>query len=213
MEVTWLGGACFRLRGRDAAIATDPHTAGITQRSALPKADVVTLSRPLADGSPERLARANQPGRHPFVADGPGEYEVAGVYVHGVAGGGDGEAITFYAVDVDRLTVGYFARLTAGPSDSLLDELGAVHVLLVNVDGEPGALPPPRILQLVNRIEPNIVVPFGTGNGGSRSQSPAWRRAAQELSSAEPSSQSAVSVTRANLPEPVTVCMLEPRHK
>ena len=215
MEVTWLGGGCFRLRGRDAAIATDPHTAGISQRALLPKADLVTLSLPLPDASPRTLARANRSGREPFVADGPGEYEVGGVYVHGVAerSGRRDEAVTLYAIDIDRLTVGHIARLTAEPSDGLLDELGAVHVLLINVDGEPGALSPQRITQVINRIEPNVVVPFGPDNGAPGSQPSAWMRMARELSSAEPSAESSLSVTRASLPEPVTVCVLEPRNR
>ena len=137
MEVTWLGGTAFRLRGRDAAVATDPHTSGIKQRSARPKADLVTLGDPAAGVAYDDLVRPNKPGRTPFVADGPGEYEVAGVYVHGVAEhNGAGEpATTLYTIEIDRLNVGVFSRLTEEPSDALLDELGGLHVLLINVDG------------------------------------------------------------------------------
>ncbi len=209
MEVTWLGGTAFRLRGRDAAVATDPHTSGIKQRSARTKADLVTLGDPAAGVAYDDLVRPNKPGRTPFVADGPGEYEVAGVYVHGVAEhNGAGEpATTLYTIEIDRLNVGVFSRLTEEPSDALLDELGGLHVLLINVDGGSTGLPPERIIHLVNRIEPSIVVPYGP-NDASR-----WKDVARELGGGSTTAQASLSVTRSRLPEPVALQLLAPRVK
>ncbi len=208
MEVTWLGGTAFRLRGRDAAVATDPHTSDIKQPSARPKADLVTLSEPVADVPYDDLVRPNKAGRRPFVADGPGEYEVAGVYVHGVAehNGTSEPATTLYTIEIDRLNVGSFSRLTEEPSDALLDELGGVHVLLINVDGGATALPPERIIHLVNRIEPNIVVPYGPN--GTR-----WEEVARELGGGSTTAEASLSITRARLPEPVALQLLAPRTK
>ena len=60
MDVTWVGGDCFRLRGRDASVLTDPHTSGIRQRSAMPKADVVTLSESVGDNWSKRADAAHR---------------------------------------------------------------------------------------------------------------------------------------------------------
>ncbi len=208
MEVTWLGGTAFRLRGRDAAVATNPHTSSIKQRSARPKADLVALSEPVATVPYDDLVRPNKSGRSPFVADGPGEYEVAGVYVHGIAEhNGTGEpATTLYTIDIDRLNVGAFSRLTEEPSDALLDELGGIHVLLINVDGGATALPPERIIHLVNRIEPNIVVPYGPK--GTK-----WLEVARELGGGSTTAEASLSVSRGRLPEPVALQLLAPRTK
>ncbi len=209
MEVTWLGGACFRIRGRDAAVATDPATAKISKRSARPKADLVTLSDTTADAEADAV-RPNHDQRVPFVADGPGEYEVCGVYVHGLSerpGGGT----TLYTIDVDHVIVGHFASLSADLSDALVDDLGPINVLLIDVD-EAGAAPAGHALKLINRIEPNIVVPYGRANGAGGDPDAAWLRIARDLSGTDVVGESSLSVNRSNLPEPVTVRVLEARH-
>lgn len=209
MEITWLGGACFRIRGRDAAVATDPSTAKISKRSARPKADLVTLSDATADADADAV-RANHGDRVPFIADGPGEYEVCGVYVHGVSER-PGGATTLYTIDVDHVTVGHFASLSAELSDALVDELGPIHVLLIDVDADRAGTAG-HAVQLINRIEPNIVVPYGRDNGANGDPDVAWLRIARDLSGAGVVGENSVSVNRSNLPEPVTVRVLEARH-
>ena len=146
----------------------------------------------------------------PFIADGPGEYEVCGIYVHGLPerpGGGT----TLYTIDVDHVTVGHFAGLSAELSDALVDDLGPINVLLIEVDAD-GAAPAGHAVQLSNRIEPNIVVPYGRVNGADGETGAAWLRIARDLSGSDVVGESSLSVNRSSLPEPVTVRVLEARH-
>src|SRR5437773_7501257 len=76
MDVTWLGSSCVRLQAGAVSVLTDPFDLNAAG-SAL-SADVVTLSlREARDrllvGGPHRLV------------DGPGEYEIKGVPVTGIA--------------------------------------------------------------------------------------------------------------------------------
>ncbi len=213
MEVTWLGGACFRLRGRDAAVATDPHTAASMPRSARPKADLVTLSEELPADAPASLVRPHKDGREPFVVSGPGEYEVAGVYVHAVAEDPSGarSSTTLFTIEIDRISVGYVATLNNEPSDDLLDALGAIHVLLINVEGQSNGAASDATLQAISRIEPNVAVPFGPRGHARADGLEGWRATAQELSGAELQSAARLVVTRNNLPDPTSVQVIEPR--
>ena len=44
MDVTWLGHGCFRLRGRSAAVVTDPYPPSLGPKLPKLEADLVTVS-------------------------------------------------------------------------------------------------------------------------------------------------------------------------
>ena len=44
MDVTWLGHGCFRLRGKSAAVITDPYPPAIGLRLPRQEADLLTIS-------------------------------------------------------------------------------------------------------------------------------------------------------------------------
>ncbi|HEY4383988.1 MAG TPA: MBL fold metallo-hydrolase, partial [Ktedonobacteraceae bacterium] len=44
MEITWLGHACFQLRGKNATLITDPFTPQQGDAAPLGKASIVTIS-------------------------------------------------------------------------------------------------------------------------------------------------------------------------
>ena len=205
MEITWIGGSCFRFRGRDGALVTDPQTSGRSRRSTFPKADLVAITNPDVPPGAERLVLPNHQGREPYVAAGPGEYDVSGVYLNGIAGprapsGRLGR--TIYALDIDRITVSLIPSLAGDLTNQMLEELGTAQVLVVNADDGVE-----RVVNLVNRIEPNIVVPFGQSPNGRNT----WLDAAKALSEANPAPESSVNVSLSNLPEPVVTRVLAQR--
>jgi hypothetical protein len=205
MEITWIGGSCFRFRGRDGALVTDPQTSGRVRRSTFPKADLVAITNPDVPPGAERLVLPNHASRDPYVAASPGEYDMSGVYLHGIAGprapsGRPGQ--TVYALDIDRLTVALIPSLAGEMTNEMLEELGTAQVLVVSADDGVE-----RVVSLVNRIEPNIVIPFGRSSNGRNS----WLGAAKALSEAEPTPETSVSVSLSNLPEPVVTRVLAQR--
>lgn len=205
MEITWIGGSCFRFRGRDGALVTDPQTSGQTRRSTFPKADLVAITDPELPPGVERLVVPNHAGRDTYVAAGPGEYDVSGVYLHGIAGSATpdtGSVRTVFALDIDRVTVALIASLESDMTPAMLEELGTAQVLVVNADDGVE-----RVVKLVNRIEPNLVIPYGRSENGRVS----WMDAAKALSEAEPTPETSISVSTSNLPEPVATRVLAPR--
>ena len=205
MEVTWIGGDCFRFRGRDGALVTDPQTSGRTRKSAFPKADLVALTNPDVPPGADRLVLPNHDGRAPYVATGPGEYDVSGIYLHGIAGprAPDGRpGPTLYALDIDRVTIALISSLAAEMTNDMLEELGAAQILVVNADEGVE-----QVVNLVNRIEPNVVIPYGRAANGRLS----WIDAARALSESEPTPETSINISVSNLPEPVSTRVLAPR--
>ena len=205
MEITWIGGSCFRFRGRDGALVTDPQTSGRSRRSTFPKADLVAITNPDVPPGAESLVLPNHKSRDPYVAAGPGEYDVSGVYLHGIASPrapSRRPGHTVYALDIDRITVALIPSLAGELTNEMLEELGTAQVLVINADD--GA---ERVVNLVNRIEPNLAVPFGRSSNGRHS----WLHAARALSEAEPTPETSVNVSLSNLPEPVATRVLAPR--
>jgi len=205
MEIMWVGGSCFRFRGREAAVVTDPQTSGLTKTGSFPKADLVASSVSDKGSESVNLVQANHKDRGVFVASGAGEYDVCGLFLRGLVWStvADGVARPIvYAMDIDRVTVAYIVNCTAEFDSALLDELGTVQVLIVNADKNAD-----DVMSLVSRVEPNIVVPFGV-DPNSRS---GWFDVARDLSEVELTAEASLNISASALPEPVTTRVLAQR--
>ena len=163
MDLTWYGHACFRLRGKRAAVVTDPYPSTLTGRSPRLEADVVTISHP----SPNHNSSGDV-GGNPYRVVGPGEYEIQDVTVLGLdsrqaipAGGAAREAPhnTIYLVEIDDVRICHLGDLGRALDDSLEERIGELDVLLVPVGGG-NALGAAQGAEVVRRLEPRYVVPM-----------------------------------------------------
>ncbi len=143
LEIAWLGGDALLLRGREARVLLAPSSVPVPSG-----VDIVVggggdgnLLRP--DGGPQVVAR-------------PGEYELRGVTVHGVAL----PTGTAFVAIVDEVPVCNFGALPTEFPEDTLESIGVVDVLAVSLEG--GA--PGRAVSaaaLVGRLQPAVVVPIG----------------------------------------------------
>ena len=149
MELTFVGLSCVRLRGRDVEVVIDPIAPGASSRPPRVNPDIVVRTEGTVDLS---LLRPGE-GR-PQEVSGPGEYELRGVSVFGVAAG----STTIMRVEVDDVRVCALGRLHRQLTESEIDALGHLDVLAVPVGGGDG-LEAQAAARLVNALEPAIVVP------------------------------------------------------
>jgi L-ascorbate metabolism protein UlaG (beta-lactamase superfamily) len=149
MELTFVGLSCVRLRGRDVEVVIDPIAPGASSRPPRVNPDIVVRTEGTVDLS---LLRPGE-GR-PQEVSGPGEYELRGASVFGVAAG----ATTIMRVEVDDVRVCALGRLHRQLTESEIDALGHLDVLAVPVGGGDG-LEAQAAARLVNALEPAIVVP------------------------------------------------------
>ena len=80
MEITWYGQSCFRLRDYGRAVVTDPYNPEIGLRVPRVTATLVTVSHDHDDHNHVQALRGS-----PYVVAGPGEYEIGGIFVVGIA--------------------------------------------------------------------------------------------------------------------------------
>ena len=135
MDVTWLGHGCFRLRGRNAAVVTDPYPPAIGLKLSRMDADVVTISHEHENHNYTQVVR------DAYEIRGPGEYEVAGVYVIGVPTFHDSEKgakrgpNTIYLIEIDDVRICHLGDLGHGLGDAEAETVSSADVLLVPVGG------------------------------------------------------------------------------
>lgn len=162
MEIVWYGHSCFRLSERGmATVVTDPYDTSIGYRPLHLAADIVTISH-AAPGHSHPAAVTGEKR----VITGPGEFEIGGVFITGVAtdssrrrADGAPKRNTLYVFDFDGLTVCHLGDLDQVPSQAQVEALGAIQVALVPVGGG-GGLNASQAAEVVSLLEPAIVVPM-----------------------------------------------------
>lgn len=158
MDIVWYGLSCFRLREGGNTIICDPYDKSVGMTLAKVRADIVTVSH----DAPGHASLQDLP-QSAYVISGPGEFEVGGVFVIGVAmhnpSSADARPNVAYLYDFDGLTVAHLGDLNYIPSQSEIDALGEVNVALVPVGGGQ-ALNAAQASEVINLLEPQIVVPM-----------------------------------------------------
>lgn len=211
MEIVWLGHSCFRLKGKDVTIITDPHdrTSGYTLGRVT--ADVVTVSHQAPDHSNVKAV-----GGDPKVVDGPGEYEIRGVFITGVATrrnegkGRDSERNTAYQIEIDDLTVCHLGDLGHILTPEQVELMSNADVLLIPVGGN-NTINAGQAAEVVSQIEPRIVIPMHYKTEVSTLDLDPVSKFLREMGAKDPTPQPKLTVTRGNLPEETTVVLLDYR--
>jgi len=137
MEITFLGHACFRIKGRSATVLADPFDPNMVGLK-LPKvsSDIVTISHSHRDHS--YVAGVTDVRR---VVEGPGEYEISGVSIigfssfHDASNGSERGKNTIYVYELDGLRLCHLGDLGHEPSSALIEEIGYVDILMIPVGG------------------------------------------------------------------------------
>ena len=160
MDITWLGHSCFLVRGKEKTIITDPYHPDLGYRLGEPEADIVTISHS-HPGHSYIEGVANDPRQIRI----PGEYEIGGTVITGVASFHDnkkGEVRgknTIYVIEMDGVTLCHLGDLGHPLDSHLIEELGDIGVLFLPV-GEVSTIPIDTAMEIVRQLEPPIVVPM-----------------------------------------------------
>lgn len=173
MEISYVGHACFRIRGREASIVLDPFGKTIGLPTPVPSkfsADILAITHDHPGHNNRGMV-----GGNPHVVEGPGEYEIKGVGVRGVSAFHDDQRgarfgrMTMFAVEVDEVVVAHLGDLGHGLSEAQQDQLGSIDVLLLPVGGGNG-LGAAQAAEIANQLEPKVVVPMHYRLPGTRAE-------------------------------------------
>jgi L-ascorbate metabolism protein UlaG (beta-lactamase superfamily) len=96
--------------------------------------------------------------------NGPGEYEVGDISIVGIAAkpfmnDDSGKTVTMYKLVSSDLDILVSGHILGELSESQLEKIGTVDVLIVPVGDNGYTLDPQGALKLIKNIEPKIVVP------------------------------------------------------
>ncbi len=210
MDVTWLGHGCFRLRGRGAAVVTDPYPPSIGLKLQRLDADLVTVSHEHENHN------YTQAVREAYEIHGPGEYEVAGVSVIGVPTFHDSEKgqkhgrNTVYLIEIDDVRVCHLGDLGHKLDDAEAEAVSSPDVLLVPVGGHT-SINAAEAAEVVRQLEPRFVVPMHYAIPGLKLQLDTIDRFLKEMGVAASEPQAKFSVQKSSGEYETKVVVLEPK--
>ncbi len=209
MELTWYGLSCFRIAERKhATVVTDPYASGLGLPALKLRADVVTCSH---DAKGHNNFKAVGGWKHAFT--GPGEYETGNVFITGIATVKERKTTknVIYVFDFNGLTIAHLGDMKEVPTQTQIEALEQVNVLLVPVGGG-NSLNAAQASELVSMMEPNIVVPMHYKLPDLKLELETVDRFLKEMGITDPKEESSLKLNSGSLPEVTETVLLTPRN-
>ena len=182
---------------------TDPVAVETGYTLGRTSAEIVTLSR---REDPE-ISNVGGVGGEPRVFDAPGEYEVRGILVTGVAIPlADGTRNLAFACEVDGINIVHLGLPDAPLAASVIEKFDDVDVLLMPVGGGT-SFTGSVAAEVMQTIDPHLVVPMNYRTDPTR---PELEPVARFLSEAgvNPDPLAKLTVTRGSIPAELSVEVL-----
>lgn len=214
MEITWYGLGCVRLAERGyPTLVIDPFDGEATGLQP-PRggADVVLSSLLIDDARSLRWTGLGSVGR---TLASPGEFEIGGAFITGVASpraGGD-PAVALdnivYTVTMGGVAICHLGELGRALTHAQVEAIGRVDVLLIPVGIEDG-LTMAMASETVSLIEPNVVVPIQYATPGLRVTRASVEAFLKEMGVTNPTGAPVLRVAAGEELEETRVILLEP---
>jgi L-ascorbate metabolism protein UlaG (beta-lactamase superfamily) len=208
VDITWLGLSCFRIRGSQAVIITDPFPPGLGYTLGKQTADIVTVSHPHPSHSYDQGINSE----HRLVK-GPGEYEISGVLILGIStyhdsvkGQSRGKN-TIYLMEIDGVNVLHLGDLGHVLSDEQVEEIGNVDVLLLPVGGV-STINAAMAAEVMRKLEPRVVIPMHYKTDKSSRDLEPVENFLKEMGQTQVEPRPKLNVSRTNLPLTTEVVVL-----
>src|SRR3989344_2370638 len=159
MILTYHGGDFVRAQSGDTIVAINPISKTSKLKTTKFGADVALIS--INDADHNGVEEVTFGTKIPFVASGPGEYEVKDIFIKGLhSKGDDGKINTIYSVLLDCIHLCFLGAIASDeiPEDAL-EELSEIDILFTPTNG---ALTPTKLYKLATALEPKLVIPLGS---------------------------------------------------
>jgi len=174
MIISYHGVECVKVQFGDKVLVFNPISKDSKFGAARFGADVafISLNHPDMNGA-ESVAYGE---RKPFVATGPGEYEIKGIFAEGLAGGqsaygGDpstGGSNTIYLVTLEGIKICFLGVLNTTNLPAPVQEAAEeVDILFVPIGGD-GVLNSADAYKVAVSLEPKIIIPIHFGETGDK---------------------------------------------
>jgi L-ascorbate metabolism protein UlaG (beta-lactamase superfamily) len=209
MEITWLGHSCFRIKEKGVVLITDPYDSTIGYSLGGPEANIITSSH----SHPGHSFVAGIDGE-PRVVRGPGEYEIANVFITGISTFHDAEKgmqwgkNTVYLIEMDEITVCHLGDLGHALSSEQVEEISGVEVLMVPVGGLC-TIDAAAAAEVVRQLEPRVIIPMHFKTDAVSFDLEPVANFLKEMGMKQLSPEHQLSLTKSTLPHETRVVVLD----
>lgn len=207
MEITWLGHSCFRIKGKEATLVTDPFSETIGYPETKLTTDVITMSHDHPGHNNLSCVEDN-----PKVLSRPGEYEISSIFFTGIETFHDADRglsrgkNTIYLIEMDDLRLCHLGDLGHLLSPRQIEDLGSIEVLFIPVGGI-STIDSKTAAEIVRFINPRVIIPMHY-----QTEVVPWleplERFLKEMGLKELVTQPKFNITRSNLPPETQVITL-----
>lgn len=209
MEINWLGHSCFRIKGSRSTIITDPYPPGMGYTASKLTANIVTVSHQHPEHSYVQTVEGE-----PRVIKGPGEYEIGGVMIVGVATFHDDEKgakrgkNTVYAIELDDVVICHLGDLGHALTTGQIEQIDNVDVLMVPA-GDLSTISVKVAAEVVRQLDPKVVIPMHYKTPAlPNSELEPVDKFLKEMGAAAATPQAKLSITRSSMPATMQVFLL-----
>ncbi len=166
MQIFWHGQACFQItalpqKNSQIRVVIDPYSEDIGLKLPKLEADIVLATHNHYDHNNVKALLDN-----PFIIEGPGEYEIKGVFVQGIhswhdeSQGAERGSNTIYTIDSEEMRLCHLGDLGQSElSSEQLEKIGNVDILMMPVGGVY-TIDAKGALKIMSQIEPKITIPM-----------------------------------------------------
>ena len=173
-EITYLGHACIRIRGREGVVLFDPFDRSVGLEIGKPTAHIVAVSHDSGDHNNVGAVKPLKEQETVFATDGPGEYEVKNILIRGIdtahasADGKKQGHNTVYVVHLDDIAFCHLGDLGHSLTASQIDDIGEVDVVFAPVGDGSWVMKPDVLSEVISEIQPKLVIPMYNNNPQQR---------------------------------------------
>ncbi len=153
MDIQFYGANCLRISTKKASIVVDDNLADLGAKSITKSDDIALHTSPHIKETESR-----------FLAAMPGEYEISGVVIQGIAARAftDHEhekSAVIFKINADDNKLVVLGHIDPGLSEEQLEAIGTVDILIIPVGNGGYTIGGDGALKLIRKIEPKLVVP------------------------------------------------------
>ncbi len=177
MVITYYGASCFKTQAGETVLAFDPPSREFSAKDfglKLPRfqADVALISHGYHKdhGGYDTLSGKGE-NKHPFIVDGPGEYEIKGIQITGVrsfhdeVGGRRNGTNTVYVAEFENISLCHFGDFGEKELSSEVEEAVAgcdILFMPIYISDKSGeiVMDAQKAARIAAQVEPKIVIPM-----------------------------------------------------
>ncbi len=166
MIISYQGVESIKIQFGDTVVSYNPVSKDSDFKPTRFGADIALIS--LNDPDMNGVDSATRGDRAPFVVNGPGEYEIGGIFIRGFLSRsnykGKDRINTVYLMNLEGMNLCFLGAI--GSSDSLdasaKEAFDDVDIVFVPIGGD-GVLDPSEANSIAVELEPSIIIPIHFG--------------------------------------------------